>query len=89
VLAQQVADRIEVALVKSRVEVIENEVKERARREEVKRVEDAVKETRMEVEDTKNRQDSILRRINIASGAVGLVLFLAPVVWILVNNLVN
>jgi predicted nucleic acid-binding protein len=89
VLAQQVADRIDVVLVKARVDGLEQEVKERARREEVLRVESAVAATQEDVEEAKARQDAILRRINMASGAIGLVLFLAPVVWILVNNFVN
>jgi hypothetical protein len=64
---------VEIALLKARAEKLEAEDKER----------DA------EVIGVKERQDAILTRINVAVGAVGLIMFLSPVLWILVNKMVS
>jgi hypothetical protein len=64
---------VEIALLKARAD-------ERERNEQ---------QTAEEIEAAKERLGALNTRQNIAAGALAFVIFMAPVLWILVNKLVN
>ena len=58
----------------------------KARMEERERVE---REFAAKLEEAQDRTESIVTRQNIAAGAIALILFVSPAIWILVNKLVS
>lgn len=58
----------------------------KARADKLEKTDDVVVKT---VEETQKEQAAIRTRQNIAAGAIAVVVFLAPALWILVNKLVN
>ena len=64
---------VEIALLKARADEREREDRDKS----------------AEIELTQARLNALATRQNIAAGAIALVVFLAPVLWILVNKLVN
>lgn len=64
---------VEVALLKARADKLEN----------------ASKELDEALDEARDRQESILTRINVAAGAVAIIVFLSPILWILANKYIG
>lgn len=73
VAVKNAAYDVEIALLKARVAEVEQTERDQDRK----------------LHENEERTGNVITRVNLAAGALGLIIFLSPLIWILINKLVG